>query len=62
MLLVQQVLLGDHIKVNKMGGACATQGEKINLYRMSVGKPEGKNHFADLGEDGRIILKQILRE
>jgi len=26
-----------------------------------VGKPEGKNHWGDLGVDGRIILKRISR-
>jgi hypothetical protein len=25
-----------------MGGACSTNGEKRNVYRISVGKPEGK--------------------
>jgi len=32
-------------------------GEKINVYRVLVGKSEGKNHLEDLGIDGRIILK-----
>jgi len=26
-----------------------------------VGKPEGKNHLEDLGVDGRIILRWIIR-
>jgi hypothetical protein len=25
-----------------MGRACSTNGEKMNLYRILVGKPEGK--------------------
>jgi hypothetical protein len=25
-----------------MGGACSTNGEKMNAYRILVGKPEGK--------------------
>jgi hypothetical protein len=25
-----------------MGGACSTNREKMNAYRISVGKPEGK--------------------
>jgi hypothetical protein len=25
-----------------MGGACSTNGEKMNAYRLLVGKPEGK--------------------
>jgi len=32
-------------------------GEKINVYRVLVGKFEGKNNLEDLGVDGRIILK-----
>jgi len=35
----------------------AHKGEKINVYRVLVGKSEGKNHLEDLGVDGRIILK-----
>jgi hypothetical protein len=25
-----------------MGGACSTNGEKRNVYRLLMGKPEGK--------------------
>jgi hypothetical protein len=47
-----------------MGGPCSTNGEKINAYRLLVGKPEGKrplgrrrrrwvdNIKMDLGEVG----------
>jgi hypothetical protein len=28
--------------VDEMGGSCSTKGEKMNAYRLSVGKPEGK--------------------
>jgi len=31
-------------------------------YRILVGRPEGKNHFEDLGVDGRIILKWISKK
>jgi hypothetical protein len=30
------------IKSGKMGRACTTHGEKINAYRVLVGKPERK--------------------
>jgi hypothetical protein len=32
------------------------------VYRVLVGKPEGKNHWGDPGIDGRIILEWILRK
>jgi hypothetical protein len=47
-----------------MGGACSTNGEKINAHRLFIGKPEGKgplgrpkcnwvnNIRMDLGEVG----------
>jgi hypothetical protein len=47
-----------------MGGVCSTSGEKMNAYRMLMGKPEGKrplgiprrrwvdNIKMDLGEIG----------
>ena len=36
-------------------------GERRGLYRVLVGKPEGKNHLEDPGVDGRIILRWNLR-
>jgi len=30
-------------------------GESRSVYRVFVGIPEGKNHWKDQGEDGRII-------
>jgi hypothetical protein len=34
-------------------------GEKRSVYRVLVGKPEGKNHREDLDADGRIVLEWI---
>jgi hypothetical protein len=33
---------GDKIEKNEMGGACSAYGEKIGVYRVLMGKPEGK--------------------
>jgi hypothetical protein len=33
---------GDNIEKNEMGGACSSDGEGSGVYRLSVGKPEGK--------------------
>jgi hypothetical protein len=40
-----------------MDGACSTNGEKRNAYRLFVGKPEGKE---DQHVGGRIILRLVL--
>jgi hypothetical protein len=37
-------------------------GEKRGVYRVLVGKPEGRNHLEDPGLDGRIILRWISRK
>jgi hypothetical protein len=37
-----QILFGDQIEKNKMGGTCSTYGEKSNVYRVLVRKTEGK--------------------
>ena len=37
-------------------------GESKGLYRVLVGKPEGKNHLGDPGVDGKIILRWIFRK
>jgi hypothetical protein len=35
-------------------------GEKRNAYRILVGKPNGRDHWADQGVGGWAILKCIL--
>jgi hypothetical protein len=38
-----------------MGGACSADGEERDVYRVSVGKPEGKRPLGRTGIDGNII-------
>jgi hypothetical protein len=52
--------LGDQIENNEVGGACSTYGERSGVYRVLVGKPEGKRPLERPGVDGRIILRLIL--
>ena len=42
------------IKSRRMrwAGHVARMGEERGVYRVLVGKPEGKNHWGDLGVDG----------
>jgi hypothetical protein len=40
-----------------MGGEYSTYRERRGVCRVLVGKPEGKDHLADPGVDGRIILR-----
>jgi hypothetical protein len=42
-----------------MGGACSTNGEKKNAYRILVGKPEGKR---PLGRQRRRRVDKIKME
>jgi len=37
-------------------------GDERGVYRVLVGKPEGRNHWGDLSVDGWIILGWIPRE
>jgi hypothetical protein len=37
-------------------------GKEKGMFRVLVGKPEGKNHWEDPGMDGRIILGWIFRK
>ena len=52
------------IKSRRMtwAGHVACMGERRGLYRVLVGKPEGKNQLVDPGVDGRIILRWIFRK
>jgi hypothetical protein len=34
---------GDKNEKNEMGGACSADGEERGMYRVLVGKPEGKS-------------------
>jgi hypothetical protein len=51
------------IKSRRMrwAGHVARMGEETGVCRVLVGKPEGKNHWVDLGVDGWIILGWICR-
>ena len=46
-------------KWRKIGwaGHVVRMGESIGVYRLLVGKPEGRDHLEDSGVDGRIILR-----
>jgi hypothetical protein len=37
-------------------------GERRGVYRILVGKPEGREHREDPGVDGRVILKWTFRK
>jgi hypothetical protein len=37
-------------------------GEERGVYRVLVGKPEGKRPMGRPGKDGRIILRRIFRK
>ena len=41
-MLLNKYCLGDQIEKNKMGVSCSTYGESRGVYRILVGKPEGK--------------------
>ena len=45
-----------------MDGTCSAYGERRDVYRVLVGKPEGKNHLVNLGIDGRAVLNWIFRK
>jgi len=49
------------VRVIKWAGHVACMGEERRVYRVLVGKPEGKRHWEDLGIDGWIILGWISR-
>jgi len=42
LVLLTQYCSGDQIEKNEIGGACSTYGERRDVYRVLVGKPEGK--------------------
>jgi len=49
------------IKSRRMrwAGHVARMGKEKEVYRVLLGKPEGTNHWGDLGIDGWIMLGRI---
>jgi len=46
----------------RKAGHVERMGDSSNVYRVLVGKPEGeKDHLENVGVNGRIILKRILK-
>ena len=45
-----------------MERACRLMGDRRNVYRILVGKPEGRSQLEDSGTHVRIILKFTLEE
>jgi hypothetical protein len=45
-----------------MGGACSTNGAKRNVYRILVGKPEGKGPLGRPRRRSEGSIKMVLRE
>jgi hypothetical protein len=41
----------------RWAGHVARMGEGRNMYRVLVGKPEGKCHLKDQSVDGRMVSK-----
>jgi len=54
--------LGDKIKKNYIGGACSIYGERRGLYRVLVGKPEGKRPFGKPRHRWEDILRWVFRK
>jgi len=45
----------------RWAGHVARKGEGRGVYRVLVGKGDGRNHLEDPGADGKIILRLIFR-
>ena len=45
----------------RLAGHVARMGGERGVYKVLLGKPEGKRHWGDLGVDGWIILGWISR-
>jgi len=52
---------GDQIEKNEMGGACSTYGGK-GVFRVLVGKPEGKRPLGILRRRWKDNIKMDLQE
>ena len=53
---------GDNIEKNVMGGACSAYGERRGVYRVLVGKPEGKRPLGRPRCIWEVNIKMDLQE
>jgi hypothetical protein len=62
-LSIYLISVADHVKANEVGRLCARVGEERKVYKVLVGKPEGKTPLGRprrRWEDGiRMYLKEI---
>jgi len=56
------VVLGDNIEKNEMGGHVARIGERTGVYRILVGKPEGKRPLGRRRRRWEDNIKRVLQE
>jgi hypothetical protein len=61
-VLITRYYCADQIKENIVGGACGTMGEGRNVYRVLVGKPEGKRPLERPRRRWEDGIKMDLRE
>jgi hypothetical protein len=47
--------------IQRWKAACNTHGREENAYKIWSKVPKERGHMEDLGVDGRIILKLILK-
>jgi hypothetical protein len=61
-ILYSSPYIARQIKSRRMrwAGHVACMGEERNVYKVLMGKPEGKNHLEDQDVDGRIGSEWIL--
>ena len=56
LLLCVAIIYYVYMCIMRWAGHVARMGDERGVYRVLVGKPEGKSHWGDLGVDGWIIL------
>ena len=57
-----QYFSGDQIKKNEVGGACSSYVERRGVYRLLVGKPEGKRQLRRPRHRWKDNIKMYLQE
>ena len=60
--MITQYCSGDKIENDEMGGTCSTYEERRGVYRVLVGKPEGKRPLGRPERKYEDNIKMDLRE
>ena len=61
-IFIAKYYIGDPVKEDQIDGACGTHRREVKYLWVYGGEPQGNRPFEDVGVDGIITVKWILKK